>query len=32
MMLSCDANKLQRVFDNVLRNAVSYCYENITIL
>ncbi len=31
MMLSCDANKLQRVFDNVLRNAVSYCYENTTI-
>ena len=30
-MLSCDANKLQRVFDNVLRNAVSYCYENTTI-
>lgn len=31
MMLSCDANKLQRVFDNLLRNAVSYCYENTTI-
>ncbi len=31
MMLSCDANKMQRVFDNVLRNAVSYCYENTTI-
>lgn len=31
MMLSCDANKLQRVFDNVLRNAVSYCYENTII-
>ena len=31
MLLSCDANKLQRVFDNLLRNAVSYCYENTTI-
>ncbi|MFR1768378.1 vancomycin resistance histidine kinase VanS [Anaerostipes sp.] len=31
MMLSCDANKLQRVFDNVMRNAVNYCYENTTI-
>lgn len=31
MMLSCDANKLQRVFDNLLRNAVSYCYEDTTI-
>ena len=31
MMLSCDANKLQRVFDNLLRNAISYCYENTTI-
>mgnify|MGYP001240331856 FL=1 len=31
MMLSCDANKLQRVFDNVLRNAVinawNYCFS-----
>ena len=31
MMLSCDANKLQRVFDNVMRNAVNYCYEYTTI-
>lgn len=31
IMLSCDANKLQRVFDNLLRNAVSYCYENTSI-
>lgn len=31
IMLSCDADKLQRVFDNLLRNAVSYCYENTDI-
>lgn len=31
IFISCDANKLQRVFDNVLRNAVSYCYENTII-
>ena len=31
ILLSCDANKLQRVFDNLLRNAVSYCYENTSI-
>ena len=26
--VKCDANKLQRVFDNLLRNAVNYSYEN----
>lgn len=26
-----DADKLARVFDNILRNAVSYCYPNSTI-
>ena len=26
--VNCDANKLQRVFDNLLRNAVNYSYEN----
>ena len=31
IMLSCDADKLQRVFDNLLRNAVSYCYDNTSI-
>lgn len=31
MMLSCDANKLQRVFDNLLRNAVSYCNADTSI-
>ncbi|MCM1083639.1 MAG: HAMP domain-containing histidine kinase [Clostridium sp.] len=31
IMLSCDADKLQRVFDNILRNAVNYSYENSKI-
>lgn len=26
-MISCDVNKLQRVFDNLLRNAVNYSFE-----
>jgi two-component system sensor histidine kinase VanS len=29
--LACDANKLQRVFDNLLRNAVIYSYEGTEI-
>lgn len=28
IMIKCDANKLERVFDNLLRNAVNYSYEN----
>lgn len=28
IMLRCDPDKLQRVFDNLLRNAVNYSYEN----
>lgn len=31
LMLVCDAGKLQRVFDNLLRNAVNYSYENEAI-
>lgn len=31
LMLKCDVNKLQRVFDNLLRNAVNYSYENTSI-
>ncbi|MDE5873585.1 MAG: HAMP domain-containing histidine kinase, partial [Lachnospiraceae bacterium] len=31
IMISCDADKLQRVFDNILRNAVNYSYENTNI-
>ncbi len=31
MMLRCDANKMQRVFDNLLRNAVFYGDENSAI-
>lgn len=32
IMLRCDADKLQRAFDNLLRNAVSYSFENSRIL
>ncbi len=31
LMISGDADKLARVFDNILRNAVSYCEPNSTI-
>lgn len=31
IMLKCDADKLQRVIDNLLRNAVFYSYENTAI-
>ena len=31
IMLQCDADKIQRVFDNLLRNAVIYSYENTEI-
>ena len=30
-MVMCDADKMQRVFDNLLRNAVFYSYENSKI-
>lgn len=30
--LRCDADKIQRVFDNLLRNAVNYSFENTSIL
>lgn len=29
--ISCDVNKMERVFDNLIRNAVNYSYENGTI-
>lgn len=29
--VSCDADKMQRVFDNLLRNAVSYCSADTSI-
>lgn len=29
--LFCDANKLERVFDNLIRNAVNYSYEDSSI-
>jgi len=31
IMLKCDVNKIQRVFDNLLRNAVNYSDEDTTI-
>ena len=31
IMLKCDADKIQRVFDNILRNAVLYSYEESSI-
>lgn len=31
IMLQCDADKIQRVFDNLLRNAVIYSFENTEI-
>ena len=31
LMVYGDPDKLARVFDNILRNAVSYCYPNTTI-
>ena len=31
IMLRCDADKISRVFDNLLRNAVIYSYENSEI-
>lgn len=30
-MIKCDADKMQRVFDNLLRNAVNYSFNNGTI-
>lgn len=31
IIMFADADKIARVFDNLLKNAVSYCYENTTI-
>ena len=30
-MIKCDVNKIQRVFDNLLRNAVNYSFDDSTI-
>ena len=30
-LVRCDVNKMQRVFDNLLRNAVNYSFENTEI-
>ncbi len=31
MEINCDVDKMERVFDNLIRNAVSYSYENTAI-
>lgn len=31
IMFSCDANKMQRVFDNLFRNAINYSYQDSVI-
>ncbi|MGO0862572.1 sensor histidine kinase, partial [Clostridioides difficile] len=31
MMIKCDVNKMQRVVDNLLRNAIYYSFEDTTI-
>lgn len=31
IMIKCDADKMQRVFDNLLRNAVNYSFDNSEI-
>lgn len=31
LLVSCDRNKMERVFDNLIRNAIFYSYENSTI-
>lgn len=31
IVMYADADKIARVFDNLLKNAVNYCYENTTI-
>lgn len=32
LTVMCDGNQMQRVFDNLLRNAVNYCYPETEIL
>jgi len=32
LILLCDGNKMRRVFDNLLRNAVNYCYPHTEIV
>ncbi|MEE1312768.1 MAG: HAMP domain-containing sensor histidine kinase [Lachnospiraceae bacterium] len=31
LLLPCDVEKMERVFDNLFKNALHYCYENSTI-
>ncbi|MCP1110849.1 signal transduction histidine kinase [Lachnospiraceae bacterium PF1-21] len=32
LIIQADPDKLIRVFDNILRNAIAYCYDNSTII
>lgn len=32
IMVSCDVEKMERVFDNLIKNAINYSYENSKIL
>lgn len=32
LKISCDVNKMERVFDNLIRNAINYSYENSPII
>ncbi len=32
LMLRCDAEKMERVFDNLFKNALNYCYPNTEIV
>lgn len=32
LMVSCDIEKMERVFDNLIKNAINYSYENSEIL
>lgn len=31
IVVNCDSEKMERVFDNLLKNAINYCYENTEI-
>ena len=32
IMVTCDVEKMERVFDNLLKNAINYCYEDSEIV
>lgn len=31
LWICCDPSKIERVFDNIIKNAINYCYENSSI-